>query len=99
MDIKNQKLLFLILFIFAFKLNAKMKSPIQPWTKNPWYWQYYDKLVLLLGASGDDNLFQWPAKILVSHLDSMRLIGTNYVRNTMSDRNDRGFEIYPFKRL
>lgn len=99
MDIKNQKLLFLILFIFAFKLNAKVKSPIQPWTKNPWYWQYHDKPLLLLGASDDDNLFQWPAKKLLAHLDSMKLIGANYVRNTMSDRNDRGFEVYPFKKL
>jgi hypothetical protein len=37
--------------------------------------------------------------MLVPHLDSMKNIGANYVRNTMSDRNDRGFELYPFKKL
>jgi hypothetical protein len=74
---------------------------IQPWKENPWFWQYKGKPVMLLGASGDDNLFQWPAKILIPHLDSMKSVGANYVRNTMSDRvqPEKGFEIYPFKKL
>lgn len=54
---------------------------------------------MLLGASDDDNLFQWPAEKLMPHLDSMQSAGGNYVRNTMSDRVYRGFELYPFKRL
>ena len=54
---------------------------------------------MLLGASSDDNLFQWPAEMLIPHLDSMKRVGANYVRNTMSDRLDRGFELYPFVRL
>ncbi len=37
--------------------------------------------------------------MLIPHLDLMKRTGANYVRNTMSDRNDRTFEIYPFKRL
>jgi hypothetical protein len=53
--------------------------------------------VLLLGGSKDDNLFQIPD--LRAHLDEMAAVGGNYVRNTMSDRNDKGFEIYPFKQL
>ena len=69
---------------------------IRPWPENPWYWQYKGKPVMLLGASSDDNLFQWPAQLLIPHLDSMKRVGANYVRNTMSDRRDRGFEIYPF---
>lgn len=75
------------------------KNSLQPLIENPWYWQYKGEPILLLGASSDDNLFQWPTKMLVPHLDSMKLIGANYVRNTMSDRVDRGFEIYPFKKL
>lgn len=51
---------------------------------------------MLLGASSDDNLFQWPAERLIPHLDSMKSAGANYVRNTMSDRHDFGFELYPF---
>jgi hypothetical protein len=54
---------------------------------------------MLLGASSDDNLFQWPEEILIAHLDSMKAAGANYVRNTMSDRQDRGFELYPFVQL
>lgn len=101
MTMNNLKLLFLFFctLFFVSYLNAKEKSPIQPWSQNSWYWQYNDQPVLLLGASSDDNLFQWPAKMLVAHLDSMKQVGANYVRNTMSDRKDSGFELYPFKEL
>ncbi|MCU0228040.1 MAG: hypothetical protein MUF01_10415 [Bryobacterales bacterium] len=75
------------------------KASIQPWPKNPAYWQYDGKPVLLLGASDDDNLFQWPAAMLQPHLDAMQRIGANYVRNTMSDRVDLGHELYPYLRL
>lgn len=67
---------------------------IQPWSENPYYWQYDGQPVLLLGGSDDDNLFQLPE--LEAHLDAMHAIGANYIRNTMSDRNDKGFEVYPF---
>ncbi|MBN2505486.1 MAG: hypothetical protein JXQ71_02205 [Verrucomicrobia bacterium] len=72
-------------------------SRIQPWAANPRYWQYKGQPVLLLGGSKDDNLFQIPD--LKEHLEAMRAAGGNYIRNTMSDRNDKGFEVYPFKRL
>jgi len=75
------------------------KNRIQPWEKNPFYWQHKGKPVMLLGASDDDNLFQWPKEMLIPHLDLMKRIGANYVRNTMSDRNDRNIELYPFKQL
>ncbi|GMV98202.1 MAG: hypothetical protein AMXMBFR83_25540 [Phycisphaerae bacterium] len=69
---------------------------IQPWAKNPRYWQYKNQPVLLLGGSKDDNLFQIPD--LKEHLDAIRAAGGNYIRNTMSDRRDKGFEVYPFNR-
>lgn len=72
-------------------------SRIRPYEKNPFYWQYKGRPVLLLGGSDDDNLFQWPQ--LEKHLDAMREAGANYIRNTMSDRRDKGFEVYPFKQL
>ncbi|MDD4729059.1 MAG: putative collagen-binding domain-containing protein [Dysgonamonadaceae bacterium] len=99
---KYLKLLLFLLFSFfflSFNLKTNAKKPIQPWSENPWYWQYKGKPILLLGASSDDNLFQWPSKKLIPHLDSMKLVGANYVRNTMSDRNNLGFEIYAFKKL
>lgn len=52
---------------------------------------------MLLGGSKDDNLFQIPD--LKEHLEEMARTGANYIRNTMSDRPDKGFEVYPFKRL
>jgi hypothetical protein len=72
---------------------------IQPWSGNPSYWQYKGKPVLLVGGSDDDNLFQWPSGKLREQLDLLKAVGGNYVRNTMSDRSDKGFEVYAFLRL
>ncbi|MHB1308045.1 MAG: hypothetical protein ACYC23_13290 [Limisphaerales bacterium] len=69
---------------------------IRPYAANPWYWQYRGQPVLLLGGSKDDNLFQIPD--LREHLDAMAEAGANYIRNTMSDRSDHGFEVYPFRK-
>lgn len=71
---------------------------IQPWTDNPFYWSYQGSPVVLLGASDDDNLFQWPAGDLITQLDRLAAAGGNVIRNTMSDRQDKGFEVYPYKR-
>ena len=70
---------------------------ITPWPSNRWYWQYRGAPVLLLGGSKDDNLFQIPD--LQAHLDELKAAGANYIRNTMSDRRDGGFEVYPFVQL
>jgi hypothetical protein len=90
--------LILLLNTFSQPSSAN-DNRIRPWSKNPRFWQYKGEPVMLLGASSDDNLFQWPAAMLVPHLDSMKSAGANYVRNTMSDRVDRGIEIYPYKRF
>ncbi len=76
---------------------ADNPNRIQPWSTNPWYWQFKGQPVLLIGGSKDDNLFQIPD--LKEHLDTIHATGGNYIRNTMSDRNDKGFEVYPFLRL
>lgn len=75
---------------------------IKPYTNNPYYWQYKGEPVLLVGGSAQDNLFNHPAGLnpgdsLESHLELLVSVGGNYVRNTMSHRNE-GNE-YPFKRL
>jgi hypothetical protein len=72
------------------------EPPLRPWKENPWYWSYHGEPVLLLGGSDDDNLFQWPEKELLSQLDRLAAAGGNVIRNTMSDRRDKGFELYPF---
>ncbi len=74
-------------------------TTVRPSAAHPWYWSYHGMPILLLGGSDDDNLFQWPEKELVSQLDTLADAGGNVIRNTMSDRKDKGFEVYPFKRL
>jgi hypothetical protein len=71
---------------------------IRPWSQNPFYWQYKGAPVLLVGGSDDDNLFQWPTEQLRPHLDKLKAAGGNYVRNTMSDRQDKKFELYAFEK-
>ena len=89
---------FVLLTVFCSCQNSE-NNRIKPWSENPWFWQYKGEPIMLLGASSDDNLFQWPTETLVPHLDSMKEVGANYVRNTMSDRQDKGFELYPFLQL
>ena len=82
---------------------------IDVYSKNPFYWEQNGKPVLLLGASGDDNLFQWAGDVfgsrLAVHLDLLKSVGGNYVRNTMSSRYDAcnkyndDYMAYPFKKL
>jgi hypothetical protein len=67
---------------------------IQPYSRNPFYWQYKGKPVLLLGGSVEDNLFQIPD--IEAHLDVLKSVGGNYVRCTMSSR-DEG-DVWPFEK-
>jgi hypothetical protein len=70
---------------------------IRPYPQNPWYWEYKGEPIMLIGASDRDNLWQWTGKVLTDHLDKMKAAGGNYVRNTMSDRNEG--DTYAAKRL
>jgi hypothetical protein len=72
----------------------KGEERIQPYAKNPFYWQHRGKPVLLLGGSVEDNLFQ--IRDLKEHLDLLHAVGGNYVRCTMSSR-DEG-DVWPFER-
>ena len=74
------------------KVVNKPSYSIQPYAKNKFYWQYKGKPVVLLGGSKEDNLFQIAG--LAGHLDTLSMVGGNYVRNTMSSR-DPGNE-WPF---
>lgn len=63
---------------------------IQPWPKNPRYWQYKGKPVMLLGGSKTDHIFLLDD--LKVHLDEIHALGANYVRNTMSQREGQGLK-------
>ncbi|MBC8229229.1 hypothetical protein H8E77_06760, partial [bacterium] len=67
---------------------------IQLYQDNPRYWQYKGKPVLLLGGSVEDNLFQIPN--LKQHLDLLKSVGGNYVRCTMSCRDEGN--VWQFKK-
>jgi hypothetical protein len=73
----------------------KQQQRIEIYGLNPAYWQYNGKPILLLGGTKDDNLFQIPD--LKEHLDLLKSVGGNYVRNTMSSR-DQG-NVWPFKKV
>jgi hypothetical protein len=90
---------FALICVAASALSAADRDRIQPWTVNPSYWQYKSSPVLLLGGSDDDNLFQWPGERLRPQLDLLKRAGGNYLRNTMSDRHDGNWELYPFEKL
>ncbi|MDA2925336.1 hypothetical protein MYX65_11940 [Acidobacteria bacterium AH-259-L09] len=95
---RNLASVFTIVCMAQYGLAAdRSANRIRPYEKNPRYWQYKGTPVVLLAGSKDDNLFQLPD--LKQHLDEIVSAGGNYIRNTMSDRHDKGFELYPFKRL
>ncbi len=94
---KSPLLLVLGMSLAVLPSHTLAEGPIlKPWDNNPWYWSDRGEPVLLLGGSDDDNLFQWLADDLVAQLDRLAEAGGNVIRNTMSDRKDRGFEVYPF---
>jgi hypothetical protein len=66
---------------------------IRPHASRPAYWQYNGRPVVLIGGSVEDNLFQ--IRDLEAHLDLLTSVGGNYVRNTMSSRDDGN--VWPFE--
>ena len=72
----------------------EVEGAIQPSEAHPFYWEYEGEPTLLIGGSDDDNLFQWTGERLTEHLDLLSLVGGNYVRNTMSDRDED--DVYAF---
>lgn len=92
-NFRTRRLYSLSILLLIAACNSKIENKvensftgIQPWSENPSYWEYNGEPVLLLGATDNDNLFQLTH--LESHLDSLSQIGGNYVRNTMSDRDE-----------
>lgn len=94
--VRNIVLLALILGSGPVVLSDNAAAQIEPYTDNPWYWQYQGNPIMLYGGSNRDNLFQWTsswaqsltgtATTLAEHLDLLQSLGGNYLRNTMSSR-------------
>jgi len=91
--------LFFLLIFFAWYLVIKLgqnhispnlrpekvTTPIAPSATHPQYWSKNNENIMLLGGSVEDNLFQ--INQLEKHLDLLKSVGGNYVRNTMSSRD------------
>lgn len=61
-------------------------TPIAPSETHAQYWAKNGKNIMLLGGSDEDNLFQM--KKVGTQLDLLKSSGGNYVRNTMSSRDE-----------
>ncbi|MBT3342672.1 MAG: hypothetical protein HN712_26670 [Gemmatimonadetes bacterium] len=75
-------------------MTGNVDMGIRPSGETPRYWQYRGQTLVLLGGSDDDNLFQMPD--VEEQLDLLAANGGNFLRNTMSDRPDLGYEIKAF---
>jgi len=58
---------------------------------------YKGKPTFLIGGSDDDNPYQWESGQLNDHLDLLVSVGGNFIRNTMSTRDDGN--LLPFEKL
>lgn len=76
------------------KTLVRNKLGIHPDTDNPFYWRLNDRPVVLIGGSVEDNLFQIDG--LAEHLDLLASVGGNYVRCTLSSRDEDN--VWPFER-
>ncbi len=65
-------------------------------SENPHYWQYNGENVLLLGGSDEDNLFNNPA-LCTKNLDILARIGGNYIRSTLSCRDEGN--VWPYESI
>ncbi len=80
------------LALFYWPITLVAQSGISISDENPRFWSYDGNPVLLMGGSVEDNLFQVDG--LEAHLDQMEAVGANYVRCTMSSRDEDN--LWPF---
>lgn len=76
---------FCTFIIFILALSPCFAQGISISKQHPQYWSYQGKTLLLLGGSVEDNLFQIDQ--LEEHLNMLAEAGGNYVRCTMSSRD------------
>ena len=82
-----------IFIIFLFSLpSLNFAQGIAISREHPQFWEYDGQTILLLGGSVEDNLFQ--IEHLEEHLDVLKAAGGNYVRCTMSSRDEGN--VWPF---
>ena len=75
------------LLLLSTTLESSASARIEPYTGNPYYWQFENTPIILIGGSGHDSIFQWNQSDLLSHLDTLASVGGNYIRNTLNSRS------------
>jgi len=88
----------LLTILLAVSVSLAHGEGIEIYAKNPAYWQYDGKPVVLLGGTDDEALFHWAGdmELLCTQLDRLVDCGGNYVRCTMSVRQGDN-AIYPVR--
>ena len=88
----------LIAIVLVVNLSLARGAGIEIYPKNPAYWQYDGKPVMLLGGTDDEALFHWAGnmELLLAQLDRLVDYGGNYVRCTMSVREGDN-PVYPVR--
>ncbi|MCB9770281.1 MAG: hypothetical protein H6752_18950 [Candidatus Omnitrophica bacterium] len=86
-------LMILVSMIPAMAEGDRRRIHVYP--ENPRYWEYEGAPVVLIGGSVEDNLFQIPD--LEGQLDLLSEVGGNYVRCTMSCRDEGN--VWPFREV
>jgi len=84
------RLILLISFGLIIELiscSGSGKGRIRIYKDNPRYWEYNGKPVLLLGGSDEDNLFN-NTPLMMKNLDILSRVGGNYIRSTLSWRDE-----------
>jgi len=79
--------LALIMILLAGDAQMLEKDRIQVYEKNPHYWQYKGKPILLISGSDEDNLFNHPA-LMAQNFNILEEVGGNYIRSTLSSRGE-----------
>lgn len=74
----------------------RQKKPITVYDKNPYYLTYNGEPILLLGGSDEDNLFNFP-EMMKRNLEILKAIGGNYIRCTLSSRDEGN--VWPYERV
>lgn len=63
---------------------------IQISSDNPWFWQYKQEPVMLVGGSSADGLFRVGGTAMTDELDLLQSVGGNYIRNVMGQDSQAG---------
>ena len=77
---------FIILTFASFSQDNPLPKKLSIGKENQQYFQFGGEPLLLLGGSNNDNLFQSPD--VAKQLDDLKSSGGNYVRCTMSSRDE-----------